>query len=294
MNIGFLARFDEERIHFARNNGFGCVELLVGPDADFCPPNAGWKYRAAEVQAAYAAANLTLSCIGGFYVNHMDADAGVADRHHQHVRNIILLAETMEIPVVAGFSGRLLNQPLEASLPRFRELWSEHARFAQDHGVKIAFENCPMGEFHSPFGGINCICTVAMWERCFNEVPSDAIGLEWDASHLICQLVDPVLNLRTWGRKVFHVHAKDAKLSRDVVDRYGLYHPGAVEHCFPAFGDTDWAGVIKELLRAGYRGDVNIEGWHDAVYRNTDNPAEPQFEDTGLLIARRHLAQYTT
>ena len=145
-----------------------------------------------------------------------------------------------------------------------------------------------MGAFHTPFGGINCICTPAMWERCFNEVPSAALGIEWDASHLLCQLIDPLVNLRQWGSKVFHVHAKDARLNREILARYGLFHSGAIEHCFPGLGDANWPLIVKELVRAGYRVDLNIEGWHDAVFRNHDEHRRD--EDWGLLIAQRHLA----
>ncbi len=292
MRIGFLSGFDRERIDFAKRHGFTAVELLVGAACDFCPPCDGWQDRAAGVQAAYEAAGIAISCIGGFYVNHMDADAAKAQQHRDHVRHVILLAEAMRVPVVAGFAGRIVDRPLEDSLPPFRALWGEHARFAADRGVRIAFEHCPMGRFHSPFGGINCICTVAMWERCFNEVPSDVLGLEWDPSHLLCQFVDPVVNLRTWGRKAYHVHAKDAKVYRDVVDRYGIYHDGAIEHCFPGLGDGDWAAIVKELRRSGYHGDLNIEGWHDAVFRDPKPPGGPNLEDLGLLIAKRHLARY--
>ncbi len=288
MRIGFLSNFDRERIAFMRQHGFGSVELLVGPDEPFLPGHDGWQAKAAEIHYAFDEAGVRISCIGGFYVNHMDADAAKSEHHRQHVRHCITLAREMEVPVVAGFAGRIVGQDLEASLPRFRELWGEHARFAEDHGVRIAFEHCPMGAYHSPFGGINCICTPAMWERCFNEVPSAALGIEWDASHLLCQLIDPVVNLRQWGSRIFHVHAKDAKVYRDVLDRYGIYHGGAIEHCFVGLGDASWPQIVKELVRAGYRGDLNIEGWHDAVFRNHDE--QRPYEDWGLLIAQHHLA----
>ena len=290
MRIGFLTPFDRERIAFARHHGFGSIELLVRPEDPFVPGRDGWQARADEVKAAYADADIRISCIGGFYVNHMDADAGVAAQHFQHVRNVIALARHLGVPTVAGFAGRIVNQDLEASLPRFREIWSEHARFAEDNGIRIAFEHCPMGAYHTPFGGINCICTPAMWERCFNEVPSPALGIEWDASHLMCMLIDPIANLRQWGHKIFHVHAKDAKIYRDIVDRYGLFHPGAIEHCFPGLGDANWAVIVKELLRAGYTGDLNIEGRHDAVFRDHDD--QRRLEDWGLIIAKRELDRY--
>ncbi|HSW44149.1 MAG TPA: sugar phosphate isomerase/epimerase [Phycisphaerae bacterium] len=290
MRIGFISVFDRERIAFARQHGFTCVELHARHQDPHVPGHEGWKDRTAEIKAAYDEAGIRISCLAGFYCNHMDADPAVARSNFEHVRNVIRLARELRVPVVAGFAGRIVGEDLEASLPAFTKIWSEHARAAEDAGVKIAFEHCPMGRFHSPFGGNNCFCTPAMWERCFDAVPSEALGIEWDASHLVCQMIDPVVNLRQFGRRVHHVHAKDARVYRDVVDRYGMYHPGATEHCFPGLGDSGWGTIVKELRRAGYHGDLNIEGWHDQVFRN--HPEGPQLENLGLLVALRHLSQF--
>ena len=290
MRIGFISGYSTERIAFMKRHGFGCVELAVGADADFLPGHDGWESKAAAVKGAYDEAGIRISCLAGFYVNHMDADAAVAKRNAEHVRNCITLAKEIGVPVVGGFAGRVVDQDLEASLPQFKTIWSEHASFAEDHGVKIAFEHCPMGRFHSPFGGINCIATPAMWEKCFDAVPSDALGIEWDASHLMCQLIDPVQNVREYGRKIFHIHAKDAKVYPHILNKYGIYHEGSIEHCFGGLGDADLSAIVKELFRAGYKGDLNIEGWHDSVYRDHENG--PKLEDAGLLVSLKHLSQF--
>jgi sugar phosphate isomerase/epimerase len=49
----------------------------------------------------------------------------------------------------------------------------------------------------------------------------------------------------------------------------GLFgkHP-LVQMRTPGFGDRDWARVTGDLRLAGYRGSIDIEGWHDPVYRN--------------------------
>jgi sugar phosphate isomerase/epimerase len=65
------------------------------------------------------------------------------------------------------------------------------------------------------------------------------------------------------------VHAKDATMHWDVIRTRGIrgsepyYH-----HRTPGFGDADWADLIGILRQAGYRGTVDIEGWHDPVYRD--------------------------
>ena len=293
MRIGFMAAHDPERIKFLKRNGFGCVELMIKPETEYLPGHDGWQDKAAKVRTEFTEAGIRISCIAGFYLNHMDADAAVAKRLHEHVRNTITLAHQLGVKVVAGFAGRIMGQPLEESLPKFKEIWSGHAKFAEDNGVKIAFEHCPMGTYNSTFGprANNCICTPAMWERCFNEVPSSALGLEWDASHLVCMLIDPIENLRTWGSKVFHVHAKDAKINWDVVRRHGLYHPDATEHCFVSLGDTNWALAVKELIRVGYDNDLNVEGWHDRVYRDDEKTGSKR-EDLGLRMSLRYLSPF--
>jgi len=295
MRIGFMTHFDPERVKFARENGFGSVELVTPIGTDYLPGNDGWKDKASQVKAAFDEAGIRISCIGGFYVNHMDP--ANAEQFKRHTRAVIDLAEFMGVPVVAGFAGRLVDQDLEASIPKFKEIWSEHAKYAADRGIKIAFEHCPMGRHHLPPGGINCMCTPAMWEKCFDAAGADNLGLEWDPSHLVCMFIDPVENLEQFGSRVFHVHAKDAKVRWHLLRRYGIYHPGVIEHCFPGLGDTDWAAVIKELRRQGYHGDLNIEGRHDSVFRDPrpdrgKDPAGPKLEDLGLLIGLRHLSQF--
>ena len=92
-------------------------------------------------------------------------------------------------------------------------------------------------------------------------VPSDALGLEWDPSHLICQLIDPVINIRRYGRKIFHVHAKDARIDRERLDDVGVlacpneYHTPKL----PGLGDVDWGRFFGALTDVGYDGPVCVE-----------------------------------
>ena len=184
--------------------------------------------------------------------------------------------------IVAGFTGRLRGRPLEESLPRFKQVWGELSRRAADKGIRIAFENCAMdGNWAS--GDWNIAHNPDAWELMFNALPDDNLGLEWEPCHQLVYLIDPIPQIRKWAKKIFHVHGKDATVRHDVIREHGIF--GKIPFVFmrsPGFGDTNWTDVISELRLAGYAGSIDIEGWHDPVYRAA-------LEMTGQVHALNHL-----
>jgi len=169
--------------------------------------------------------------------------------------------------VVAGFAGALDGQSLPESIPRFKEVWSDLASRAENNGIKIALENCDMGGWWHDVRW-NIAHSPAAWEIMFNEVPSDALGLEWEPCHQLVSLVDPLPQLRQWAHKIHHVHGKDASVAWDVIKKFGIRGGKPyVWNRIPGFGDSNWADIISVLQMAGYCGSIDIEGWHDPIYR---------------------------
>jgi sugar phosphate isomerase/epimerase len=98
-------------------------------------------------------------------------------------------------------------------------------------------------------------------------------------------LIDPMPQLRKWLPKIFHVHGKDATIHWDVVREYGVHGPKQFAwHRHPGFGDSNWTDIISELRRAGFEGSIDIEGWHDPVYKG-------ELEMTGQVHALNYLKQ---
>ena len=184
--------------------------------------------------------------------------------------------------IVAGFTGRVRGRPIDESLPRYKEIFGPLARRAADKGVRIAFENCPM-EGTWKTGDWNIAVQPKAWEKMFNALPDENIGLEWEPAHQLCELIDPMPQLRAWVGKIFHVHGKDATIHWDVVRKYGI---GGGEwfahHRHPGFGDSNWTDIISELRRGGFRGCIDIEGWHDPIYKD-------DLEMTGQVHALNYL-----
>lgn len=184
--------------------------------------------------------------------------------------------------LVTGFTGRLRGRPIDESLPRFREVFTPLAERALGRGVRLAFENCAMdGTWRS--GDWNIAHGPRAWELIFEALPAPNVGLEWEPCHQLLSLVEPLPQLRRWIGKVLHVHGKDATVRWDVVREHGVRGPVpfALDRT-PGFGDSNWTDIISELRLGGYRGAIDIEGFHDPVYRDA-------LEMTGQVYALNYL-----
>ncbi|MEI6148883.1 MAG: sugar phosphate isomerase/epimerase [bacterium] len=186
--------------------------------------------------------------------------------------------------IVAGFTGRIRGKPIEESIPRFKQVFGKLAKRAEDRGVRLAFENCSMGGTWAS-GDWNIAHNPDAWSMMFDAVPAANVGLEWEPCHQSVALIDPMPQLRQWVSKIFHVHGKDATILHDVVREHGVY--GKEQFAFhrtPGFGDSNWTDIISDLRRGGFKGSIDIEGWHDPVYRD-------DLEMTGQVHGLHYLKQ---
>ena len=165
---------------------------------------------------------------------------------------------------VCLFAGADGSLSVPQNMPRFKKVFTPLAKLAEEYGVKLGFENCGGGWSG---GSHNIAFCHEAWEMMFNEVPSDALGLEWEPAHQLSALIDPIAQLRKWAGKVVHVHGKDATVAWDIIREDGIRGTREFSwHRTPGFGDTNWADVITILMQNGYKGAIDIEGYHDVVH----------------------------
>lgn len=185
--------------------------------------------------------------------------------------------------LVTGFTGRMPGA-IDKSMSRYQEVFGELAKRAEHNGVRIAFENCDMGGTWQD-GDWNIAHNPTAWEMMFDVLPADNIGLQWEPCHQMVSLMDPIPQLRKWmpTGKIFSVHGKDATIAWDIVREFGIHGPRRfVWHRTPGFGDTNWSDVITILHQGGYCGSIDIEGFHDPVYRD-------ELEMTGQVRGMQYL-----
>ncbi len=281
---------------WAGANGLGCLEIA-------CWPAAGGETRryagtshidvanlsaaqAEEIMDALARKGVTVSALG-YYPNPLHADAGHREAVIGHLRKVIEAAARMGVNAVNTFVGGDRALHLEENWARAQAVWPEIAGFAKAHGVRLAFENCPMIFSRDEWpGGHNIAYSPKIWRRMLNDW--DGVGMNFDPSHLIWQMIDIGRFIREFGPRMYHVHAKDLMIDRDGLYENGIMSAGMGWQVprMPGLGEVDWAQVFAGLYRAGYEGPVIIEH-EDRNFEGTDEKVK-----RGFLLARDVLAPF--
>jgi sugar phosphate isomerase/epimerase len=275
MKLGFVSAILpelplEKVLSFARDEGFACIEAMCWPVGKAERKYAGVTHvdvtgftqaRADDVNALCARYGVSLSALG-YYPNVLDPDPVVARRGVEHLKKVIVAAETLGLTTVTSFIGRDWKKSVDENWARFLKTWRPLIAFAEDHGIRIAIENCPMLFTRDEWpGGKNLMTTPAIWRRAFSDIPSKNFGLNYDPSHFTLQQMDPASPLREFQGKLFHLHAKDVKITRHRINDVGVFaHPLEWHQPrIPGYGEMDWAKFMSAVMETTYRGPMCIE-----------------------------------
>jgi sugar phosphate isomerase/epimerase len=201
---------------------------------------------------------------------------------------VMVAARRMGVPLVNTFMGGDGSKHQDDNWATAQEIWPDIVRFAQDQGVKITFENCPMLFSYDEWpGGHNIATSPRMWRRILEQW-GGTVGLNFDPSHLVLQMIDQRRFLKEFGPHVLHFQAKDLMIDRDGLYEQGIFSMGMGWQIprIPGLGEVDWSVVFSELYRGGFEGDCIIEH-EDRRFEGTDEKVKQ-----GFLIARDVLSPY--
>lgn len=174
--------------------------------------------------------------------------------------------------------GNMIRRIPVRSLDQVVDLYGPLLELAEKNNVRLCLENCPlMG---------NIAISPVMWRRLFQRLDSDKLGLAYDPSHLVWEMIDPYAPLDEFKDKIFHVHAKDAAIDRARLAETGILTDFSWwSYRIPGRGELDWKKLLSKLKANGYTGTISLEH-EDAAYEGT-LPAVEQ----GLLDGKAHLEQ---
>ena len=275
MKLGFVSAILpeltlEEVLAFARDEGFARVEIMCWPAGKAERRFAGVTHidvtgftqgQAEEVTGLCSRYGVGLSGLG-YYPNPLDPDPAVSKKAAGHLKQVMLAAEKLGLRNVNTFVGRDWTKTVDENWPRFLKVWKPLVGFAEEHGIRIGIENCPMLFTADGWpGGKNLATTPVIWRRMFSDIPSDSFGLNYDPSHLVLQRMDPFGPLGEFKEKLFHLHAKDMTVDAARLDQAGIFAYPKEWHTprIPGLGEIDWGRFVGRLYEIGYEGAVCVE-----------------------------------
>jgi sugar phosphate isomerase/epimerase len=302
MKLGFLTaalpgNTLEQAAKWGAESGFQAIEIACWPFEKATRRYAGVthidvttldKSKAKNIRKMLDGYGLTISSLA-YYPNPLHPEAEHRETVIAHLKKVIEGAALLEVPVVGTFIGKDKNKNVPQNLEDYAKIWPPIVKFAKDHGVKIAIENCPMLFSLDEWpGGNNLASTPAIWRKMWEIIPDDNFGLNLDPSHLILQMIDYERVIREFSSKIFHVHAKDLH-----IDREGLYENGVLSQGLgwqiprlPGLGDMDWGKFFAALTAARYDYVVSIEH-EDRVYE-----VDEELVKRGFYLSRDILKPY--
>jgi sugar phosphate isomerase/epimerase len=284
----------EQTIDLAEEEGFDCVELMCWPVGKAERRYAGVTHvdvdlldeeEARRITGFTRSAGVAISALG-YYPNPLAPDLAESARYAQHIEKIIKAAAMLGLTQVNTFVGRDPAKSIDANWPRFLQVWRPLIKIAENHGVRIGVENCPMFFTADEWpAGKNLAVSPAIWTRMFSDIPSDYFGLNYDPSHMVWQQMDYLQPMRDFADKLFHVHAKDVRVDRHRLDRVGiLAHPNEYHTPkLPGLGDVDWGKFFSVLTDTGYAGAVCIEV-EDRAYEATLDSRKAAVRQSGRYL----------
>ncbi len=283
---------------WAAANGFGMLELACWPAGEGKERRyAGVAHidvdnlddaKARAIRQMLDARGLAISSLG-YYPNNLHPDPEHRERVHDHLRKVIVAAQKLGVGVVGTFIGRDPSRNVPDNLAMFREVWPPLVRFAAEHNVKIAIENCPMIFSYDEWpGGTNLAYAPAIWREMFAAIPDENFGLNLDPSHLVWQFIDYERAVYDFKDRIFHVHAKDMEVNRDGLYQHGVMALGMGWQVprLPGLGEVRWDRFISALYAVGYDFVISIEH-EDRSFEGSE-----ELVKRGFLIARNALLPY--
>ncbi len=188
----------------------------------------------------------------------------------QEIKDTARAAAKLGVSVVNGFTGSPIwhllysfppvsEETLAAGYRQFAETWNPILDVFQEVGVRFGLEVHPTEIAYD-------IYTAHRTLEAINHRPE--FGFNYDPSHLIWQFVDPVVFLREFPDRIYHVHVKDAARTLDgktgiLASHLNFGDPRrGWDFRSPGRGQVDFEAITRALNDLKYDGPLSVE-WED-------------------------------
>ncbi len=256
MRIGFICNLTEADFKFAADNGFKVVEYNGNSDMAFTE-------KAKELAGYAKKYDVAFNMVGLFGRNYISDDAAENARHLADAKKTIDFCEGVGSPVFVTGGGDETGRTVEENCKRAVDNLGALIEYAKPKGIKVALYNCHWTNF---------AVAPDAWEILMPALPD--LGIKFDPSHAVIGGRDYLAEMRDWGHKFYHCHAKGSL----TIGGQRFQDPN------PGFDETNWGAFFALLYFHNYKGDVNIEQHAGRWLQD--------LKYSGLLFSKRYLEQF--
>ncbi|MCJ8164088.1 sugar phosphate isomerase/epimerase [Pontibacter sp. E15-1] len=243
----------------------------------------------------------------GAFDNLIGGDPAQRVKNQNHLLRLIRMAHLLggdandvKVGTFVGYNHELGNQEngFQKNLEEYARVFAPIIRYAEDLGVTVLYENCPMegwrpAGYTSTFNNLTGV--LAARKLMYELIPSKAHGEIYDPSHDVWQHVDPSEVIRhTDMARLHRIHVKATRrgnsvhwgnmypkqhVDADLAKRAGVPIPSNAwdrhnyEAMLPGFGGSDsmdWRNFVQTLQQQGFTGPFEIEN-EAALSKGTGN-----------------------
>jgi sugar phosphate isomerase/epimerase len=247
----------------------------------------------------------------GAYEDLIGGDPDERVKNQNHLLRLVRIAHLLggdesdvKVGTFVGYNAEMGAQDrgFQRNLDEYARVFTPIVKYAEDLGVTLIYENCPMEGWRPATSATtynNLPATLAARKLMYALVPSLAHGETYDPSHDVWQNIDPtdVIEASDLSR-IHRVHVKATrKLDNNAKVHWGALYPMQAvdaalaakagvpvpahdwdrhhyEAMLPGFGGSDsmdWRAFLQTLMQRGYNGPFVIEN-EAANSAHTGNP----------------------
>ncbi len=285
--LGVLGPFTEANVDFALKEGFNNMILSSSPGSAL----DAMKITDEQIDKAKSLLAAKGMHVSALQINgsHIDADANYREKSNAYFAKSIEMAGKLGVPYIGTQSGKDATKSFPQQVAEIVRVYNERYFAAcEKYKVRILWEPWP--------GGANIATSPVGFEALFKAFgDSPYVGLQYDPSHLVWQMMDPIQTARDFSDKIYDVHLKDTEIRWDILRRGGIQPVDKAQwwsYRIPGMGSIKWSEFFSVLESIGYQGAMSIEH-EDALYGAGDPGPDfsPNFQ-AGFRMAKRYLNQY--
>ena len=233
-------------VEWVSKNGFKGIEVSVSPSTQQINIDRVLKGGAGEIRRELKDKDVEITSLAFYSIKILESP-----EDQKFLKKVIEAASLLDVNVVCTLAGgpKAGKDKKQTIIEDFPEVFGPLADEAKAHGLKIAFENW----FATNLQGLD------HFQAVLEAVPSNALGFNFDPSHLFWQQIDYIEAVHRFGNRIFHTHAKDTEILPFRLREIGVLGRGWWRYRIPGWGDIDWTAYVTALKEVGYDYVLSIE-----------------------------------